>query len=217
MRWGILSGALCVLLLSACYREPRNQWERDANADVEKQAATETPATPDAPGPADEAAPAADQAEGGPQVVLGAMRLMAPESWVRKPASSDFVMTEFALPKAEGDAQDGRLTVSTAGGSVEANIERWKGQFAPEPTASSQETLQVGDVEITFVDLAGTFKDQRGPFAPATQYEGYRMLAAIVPLAGQQYFIKAYGPEKTMAAYVSQFKEFLNTLAPADK
>ena len=66
-------------------------------------------------------------------VELKAISLTAPRDWVRKPTSSDFVLAEFTLPRVEGDDWDGRLTVSTAGGDIEANIQRWRSQFGDEP------------------------------------------------------------------------------------
>ena len=62
-------------------------------------------------------------------VEIGLHLLTAPQDWVRRQANSMFLITEFALAKAEGDAEDGRLTVSSAMGSVADNIERWRGQF----------------------------------------------------------------------------------------
>ncbi len=65
---------------------------------------------------------------------------------------------------------------------------------------------------MTLIDFSGNFNDQRGPFAPAVQRPGYRMIAAIVPVEGQLYFIKATGPEKTIAAHADKIHEFIRTV-----
>ena len=52
--------------------------------------------------------------------------LTAPNEWVRRKPSSMFLLTEFTLPKVDGDTADGRLTVSSAMGSLEDNINRWR-------------------------------------------------------------------------------------------
>ncbi|MDH3717372.1 MAG: hypothetical protein OES79_04560 [Planctomycetota bacterium] len=147
----------------------------------------------------------------GNQVETGAIQLTAPEQWVRRQPRSGFVMAEFSLPKAEGDEKDGRLTVSVAGGSIEANIDRWRGQFGSGPEKDSQKEIDVAGLKVTLVDFAGTFNEQAGPFAPGVTREGYRMLAAIIPAGDQLHFVKAYGPEKTMAAHVEAFHEFVKT------
>jgi hypothetical protein len=145
-------------------------------------------------------------------VELQALTLTAPEAWQRKPPQSGFVAAEFSLPRAEGDENDGRLTISTAGGSVQDNIDRWRTQFGGKPQKDSQEELEIGGTKLTVVDLSGTYNDQPGPFAPGVQRPGYRMLAAIIPVSDQLHFVKAYGPEKSMAKHEEAFRAFLQTL-----
>ena len=93
----------------------------------------------------------------------------------------------------------------SAGGGVDANIERWYGQFTQPDGASTRDRakvkkIKVGGEEIHLVDLSGTYKDQRGPMAPAVQREKYRMLAAIIPTKNAgTYYLKLYGPERTIA------------------
>lgn len=148
---------------------------------------------------------------GGP-VELDAITLTAPAGWQRTFPSSTFVAAEFTLPRAEGDDTDGRLTISTAGGTVEANIDRWKGQFDPQAKLAPQEEIGVAGMKLTVVDLSGDFSDQRGPFAPAVERPGYRMIAAIIPVEGQLHFIKATGPEKTISSHAGKIREFIRTV-----
>jgi hypothetical protein len=157
-------------------------------------------------------AEAANAEDLGPEVAVGAIRLKGPDGWTRKQPRSQFVAAEFALPKAAGDEQDGRLTLSLAGGSVEDNVKRWRDQFGGKPEKDSQQELEIAGLKVTVVDFAGTYKDQPGPFAPAVDRAGYRMLAAIVPLGEQLHFIKAYGPQKTMADQEDAFHAFLQTM-----
>jgi hypothetical protein len=159
---------------------------------------------------------AAGEADAGPldtsggEVKLDALTLTAPEGWGRKQPQSSFIEAEFVLPKAEGDDADGRLTVSLAGGSVEANIERWKGQFANLKDAQ-EEKLDAGGIEATLVDLLGEFNDQRGPFAPAVARADYRMMAAIIPVGELLHFVKATGPQKTIESHAEAIKNFVRS------
>lgn len=158
-------------------------------------------------------APAGDAADLGPEVTVGAIRLKGPDGWTRKQPRNEFVSAEFALPKAEGDDQDGRLTISTARGSVEDNVKRWRDQqFGGKPEKDSQQVLELAGTKVTVVDFTGTYADQPGPFAPAVERPGYRMLVAIIPLGEQSLFIKAYGPKKTMADHEDAFHAFLQSL-----
>ncbi len=151
--------------------------------------------------------------EGSPgEVHLDGVRLTAPTSWMRKPPRVEFIRAEFALPHAAGDAADGRLTVSVAGGTVQENIARWRQQFGDKPQKESQTQMQVAGTEVTLVDFSGKYLDQRGPFAPATECPDYRMLGAIFTVGGRLNFIKAYGPAKTMTARADEFRTFVGSL-----
>jgi len=155
------------------------------------------------------------EAPSGPVVAFGMVQLTAPEGWIRKPPRSGFVRAEFSLPRAEGDSADGRLTVTVAGGSVEDNIERWRGQFAGKPEKESQEKIKVSQTEVALVDFSGTYLDQGAMMGPGTEQPGYRMLGAIFDLGGELHFIKAYGPAKTMAAQADKFRSFVRSLKTA--
>lgn len=151
----------------------------------------------------------------GGSVELGTMTLSAPDSWKRIPPTSSFVAAEFTLPHAEGDELDGRLTISSAGGSVEDNVARWKGQFDPLSDEKPTETIDVSGHSVTVVDLSGDFNDSRGPFAPAVKRTDYWMIAAVIPGDGQSYFIKATGPKNTMAAQSEAIQAFIRSIQPA--
>ena len=111
------------------------------------------------------------------EVDIDDMHWAAPENWVPKAAASSFVKAEFKLPKADGDSADGRLTVSTVGGNVEQNIERWRNQFGGKPEKQSTETIDLAGTKTTIADFEGTFKEG-GPMmaAAAVDRPGYRMI-----------------------------------------
>jgi hypothetical protein len=150
----------------------------------------------------------------------GKLTLTAPEKWERQKPSSNIVEHEFSVPASEGDGNPGRVTVMGAGGTVQANVDRWIGQFT-QPDGSKtkdrakEKTVKVGGRDVHIVDISGTYRDQRGPFsqAPAVEREKYRMLAAII--ADKQlgnYFIKFYGPQKTVANNEKTFMSMIDSL-----
>ena len=206
-----VAGPLVFVLLGGCYPsyEPakRDMGESEPAVGVETGGGTDEAA----PGVAPVDTPPSPAVESG-DVQAGSIRLTPPESWVRKPTSSGFVAAEFTLPRAEGDARDGRLTVSVAGGSIEANVGRWRGQFGGKPKGDSEEALIIAGANVTVVDFSGTFNDSMGPFAPGEKREGYRMIGAIIPVGTQLHFVKAYGPEKTIEQHHEAFQAFLQTL-----
>ena len=152
--------------------------------------------------------------------------LAAPEGWKRVQPKSSIVETEFSIP-SEGDGlQPGRMTVMGAGGSVQANVDRWYGQFA-QPDGSDTKSkatakkAKLAGCDVTIVDINGTYKDApAGPFAggKAVDRPDYRMLAAIVETPDRgNYFLKFYGPGKTVAKHADGFRAMVEGLVPAGK
>ena len=166
------------------------------------------------------AQPGSAEAAGVFTIADGAFSFEAPAGWERVQPKSGMIETEFAVPAAEGAAA-GRMTVMGAGGTIEANVDRWCGQFSqPNGSATRDKTttkkLEVAGCQVTMVDIAGTFKDMPGgPFAggAAVERPGYRMLAAIVSTPGRgNYFLKLTGPAATIAGQEAGFRTMVEGL-----
>ena len=152
--------------------------------------------------------------------------LAAPEGWKRVQPKSSIVETEFSIPSEGEGLQPGRMTVMGAGGSVQANVDRWYGQFA-QPDGSDTKSkatakkIKLAGCDVTIVDISGTYKDApAGPFAggKAVDRPDYRMLAAIVETPDRgNYFLKFYGPGKTVAKHADGFRAMVEGLVPAGK
>jgi len=157
--------------------------------------------------------------DGKPFDIGGKYVLTSPATWVVKPPKSRIIEYEFEIPAAEGDAAGGRVTVMGAGGSIDDNIKRWEGQFKSADGAEVKadiKKLKAAEQDVHLVDLKGTYIDRpAGPFAggQAIDREGYRMLGAVIATkdAGQ-YFVKVYGPEKTIAAAKAEFEKMIEGL-----
>ena len=149
---------------------------------------------------------------------LGSFGLEAPEDWKAVEPRSSIIAYEYQIAPVKGDQQAGRMTIMAAGGSVEANIERWFGQWRQPDGKSTKERAKVTKKKVAgqtvhLVDVAGTYLDQRGPFSgKATPREKYRMLAAILETREANFFVKFYGPEKTMATNEEAFEKMVDSL-----
>ncbi|MCE9630345.1 MAG: hypothetical protein K8S94_06470 [Planctomycetia bacterium] len=180
-------------------------------------------------GPVVAQAAVAEQA-GAFTIADGTLSLESPAGWQRVQPKSGIVETEFSIP-SEGNAADGaplpagRMTVMGAGGTVEANVERWYGQFSQPDGGSTKDKattkkLKIAGREVTLVDVSGTFKDSPGgPFAGGKTIErpAYRMLAAIIEGPGGNYFLKFYGPAATVEKHAAGFRGMVEGMVPASK
>ena len=171
-------------------------------------------------------AQAAVAADGVFTIADGALALEAPAGWQRVQPKSGIVETEFAIPSEGEGVQPGRMTVMGAGGSVQANVDRWYGQFAqPDGSATKDKAttkkLKLAGCTVTLVDVSGTYKDMPGgPFAGGKSVDrpDYRMLAAIVetPENGS-HFLKFYGPAATVAKHADGFRRMVEGMVAAAK
>lgn len=151
-------------------------------------------------------------------IAMGPVAITAPEGWHKKQPRVRIIAYEYAVPAADGDENDGRMTVMLAGGSIDANVQRWYGQFKqPDGGDTSKvatvEKKEIADHDVHLVDVSGTFLDRRGPVAPAVSREEYRMLAAIVETKQGNFFIKFYGPQKTVEEQEAVFMQMIEGMA----
>lgn len=161
---------------------------------------------------------AADPAPGETlSLAEGKVTLTAPSSWVKKePKFRGIALYEFAVPKAEGDAVEGRVTVGQAGGDIDANQQRWLGQFVQADGSKTADRAkrrekEVAGAKVHLLDVSGTYVAP--PFSGGGKFPDYRMLAAIVvtPKHGSWY-VRLYGPEKTIAQQAVDFDKMIDGL-----
>ena len=146
---------------------------------------------------------------------LGPLSAVAPKDWVAQQPSSSMRVAQYGLPGPAGEATLGIFFFGPGqGGSVEANIERWHGQFTQEdgqPAQGRRWTRQVGDIEITGLDISGTFSAGMG-MGDSDPQADYRMLGAIAVHRSGTVFFKMTGPAQTVEQWAASFDEFLGSL-----
>lgn len=168
------------------------------------------------------------RAEDGPQPTAielagGGIKMMAPAEWKKGKPKSTMLQYEFSAPAdANDDDPSARITIMAAGGGVEANIERWYGQFAQPDGKSTKDVAKVEKFEVDgqtihWVDIPGTFSESMGggPFAPGkvVKREDYRMIGAILVTKDKgQHFFKMTGPSKVVEDLSEGFKKMLKEL-----
>jgi len=103
------------------------------------------------------------------------------------------------------------------GGAVEDNVQRWVGQFRGADGApvsmddARQQQRTINGLEVTSVDVSGTFASSMGGGGPQ---EGYRLLGAIVTGPRGPIFFKLLGPAATVASAEDAFDALLESLEP---
>ena len=173
---------------------------------------TPSPATATAKAAATAKSTAAPAATGG--AVPTDMAWDAPSVWHRAETTSPMRKATYAIPKAAGDSEDAEMTVSQAGGSTEANVKRWEGQFEDRTGETKREEKKVGDLKVTVIEIRGKFAGGGMPGAPPSGPKpGWAMLAAIVETQPPHFF-KLTGPEKTVTGARAEFDKMVGTFRP---
>jgi hypothetical protein len=114
----------------------------------------------------------------------------------------------YVIPAASGDTEDGDLSVSEAGGALDANIDRWAGQFGG--ATPKKKTTTFAGKRTTLVELRGSYTGMGMLGAPGKK-DGFAMLAAIVETDPPTFF-KLVGPERTINGAKSEFEALMASL-----
>jgi hypothetical protein len=154
-------------------------------------------------------------------VEIDGLKSQAPAHWKVEEPSNRMRTYQIRIPKVKGDKDDAELVVfffgPGSGGSTEENIKRWKGLFVPPEgkkidDVSRVEKLKAGTVEITLLDVQGTYLFKERPFDPnaqAVKRPDYRLFGAVFESPKGPYFIRLVGPAKTVSENEKPFKEWL--------
>ena len=134
-----------------------------------------------------------------------------PARWQSAPNTSSMRIATYRVPHVPGDTEDGDLSITQAGGSVEANAARWIAQFdEPSQKSAKRSTRKVGPLEITIVEAKGSYT---GMAAGARATSDRALLGAIVPTPGMPHFFKLTGPAKTVLAARAEFDALVASFA----
>jgi hypothetical protein len=149
------------------------------------------------------------------------VKFTAPSGWIQETPSSSMRVAQYRLPRDEGDPEDAEMVVfyfQGQGGSVQANIDRWIGQFIKADGSPASDVARVtrkdsGGIPLSIVDVSGTYTGSGGPMTTTARPKpDFRMLAAVAETSGGPYFFKLTGPVKTVTKWESSFHAFLNSI-----
>jgi gluconolactonase len=166
---------------------------------------------------------AADEKKEVREVKVEDITLSVPADWKQREASNQLRLAEFAIPPAEGDKEPTEMVVSHfggGGGGVDANIDRWIGQFASDGRQAKVAKGESKQGAYYFVDIAGTYNMPVGPpiLRQSKPLSDARMLGVILEVEGKgNYFLKMAGPEKTVSAQEEALRASIGGDAKSEK
>ncbi len=149
---------------------------------------------------------------------VAGLKWTPPTGWKTEDARPMRAAT-YTIKPTVGDTASAECVVyffgAQQGGSVQANLDRWKGQvLAPggKPSNAKIARRTIHGLSVTTIDASGNYTGMGGPMAPSKSVQNnYRLLGAIFEGPAGNVFIKFTGPAKTIAASAAKFEQLLNT------
>ena len=143
-----------------------------------------------------------------------ALTWTTPSTWKTLPSTSTMRLATYRIPRAPGDTEDTDLSVVRAGGTTDANIERWIGQF-DSAGKDTRTTQKIRGMTVTVVDVRGTYiSGGMSADNAAASHPNWALLAAIVDSAGSPYFFKMTGPAKSVTSARPAFDALIASVTP---
>lgn len=202
---------LLILLVAGCEKAPSTRVPAPPQAAPE----TEAPAAAQASQPKVDASGwvVSGSTDDGRYARCAGLSFEKPVQWVWVKPSMRFRTLQYAVPGKNGQgAADLIFSVFAAGdgGPIDANIDRWVGQFSGvdgEPPRFERSSGEVAGMRFTQTELEGNYAGM-GAAAPRP---GWAQLGAIIQAPGRNIFIRLLGPAKTVLSNKGTFEKMIDS------
>ncbi len=178
-----------------------------------------------APGPSDKAPrpqfPVSANKPSGTPGSAGPLLWTAPEGWRAVKPSSTMRLAEYHVAGKEGEPPSVMSIFffgAQGGGGVEANIDRWVGQFKQADGSSSNDAAkrsqkEVNGMKVHLVDVSGNYDAGAAMMGGGPKSE-QRMLGAIVEAPKGLFFFKLLGDKTAISTQEEGFNAFVESMKP---
>lgn len=138
-----------------------------------------------------------------------------PASWERVESASSMRKAQFKVNDADKKTSAEVVFFHfgpSNGGGVQANIERWYGQFegTKEKIGARSEEITVGKRKVTYVRAEGTYLSGM-PGGPRTPQPGSALRGAILESDEGNVFVKMTGPAALVKSAEADFKKMVES------
>lgn len=150
------------------------------------------------------------------------MTFEVPKTWKSGKPSSSMRLAQYKIGPEKGDDEAAELVLFAfpgGGGTVDANLARWKSQFEGKDGKAPElktETRKGKNVDVTFAETSGRYVAAVTPGA-AEKFDktDWSLLGAIVQTDNTGYYFKLIGPAKTVKAAKPGFEAMMKSMKVA--
>jgi len=158
------------------------------------------------------------------KVDVKGLTLYLPKTWKTQETTSKMRIAQYEIPAVEGDKENAELIVfyfgSRGAGPIDANLNRWIGQFAAQERATKASRSQSAQGNYVMINITGTYNKTVGPpIQRKTEAKaGSRMIGVIIDTSeAGPFYLKLSGPDKTVAASADAFRAAFGGNAKTEK
>jgi hypothetical protein len=204
----LISSLALVAVISSLTACKQNEGTPEASQPAPQQA----PVMPASPGPSTMPTSSPTQA--------GGVAWTVPAGWEQGPEHQMRIAT-YRIHAIAGDPDDAECAVyffgTGQGGTVEANLDRWKGQFTgpngQSPVPAKIDKQVIAGLKVSTLTVSGTYGGAGGMMGQAPVAKpNSRMRAAIIEAPEGLVFFKLSGPLNTVAAAENDFSALLGSV-----
>ena len=141
-----------------------------------------------------------------------------PAGWLGEETTSSMRLAEYRI------ASDSKVVCVVywfgvgAGGSLEANLERWTQQFEGGATIASEEIEVADRIHASLLDVRGTYIAEVTPGSAERHHEpGWAMLAAYLEVPDGPLFLRLVGPSSDVVAQRAAFVAWIRSFRAVDE
>jgi len=136
------------------------------------------------------------------------IRFNIPEDW--EEVEARMVDSKYAVQTTDGRIE---ITLTSMGGGIDANLNRWVKQMQQIPGESVEEdVLTLDGVEAKLIDVRGTFSQVSSQSSTSNS----RLIGVALPISPRDFYVKLTGPRDAVASYQDNFRAFLKTAEITD-
>lgn len=152
------------------------------------------------------AEPKEQSSQGGRRKYTG-ISLEIPAEWRELP-NQQMVDSKYIATTSKGELE---VTLTSMGGGIDSNIDRWKGQIQHgDSDAPKQESFSMAGLEGTLIDCRGRYSSNVATNNPGSKND-WRLVGIGVPAPGRDFFVRVVGPREAVAEFYEPLMNFLKT------
>lgn len=143
----------------------------------------------------------------------------APAAWTSRTPASSMRLAEYTTPAVGGGAGAEVIAYffgKGQGGSPDANLARWKGQFSNPDGGAVPEKIskdKIGDIPLTIAEYRGTYARAVGMgSAPEAARPNHELIAVVAETPRGTIFFQCFGPVAAVEAQRAAYLAFVKGL-----